>query len=300
MKSNASLFLLTVSLVIFSTSGIFAQAVVKEITVTKGRVATQIPEDPDLKIINDRTLTVNGMLFPKIAYGNNQKSAMSCCNIGDTRDLYGVIDVKSFTEPVSPKGKLTFEETRVYSPPQNCWVIKSYNLTDVSMTGSTRSMSASGPGFSFVTSNEYQATYETLNEYITKLNIMDKFKFDIDKKIKTYVNNYHNYSQQLQNGNSGSVQLYYRLESKGKGNGRSWYEGQVNTTETCCPPEVRDPVTLKKVLTDWIDATVNALPNKGKPPTKIFPKDIKATAVEAAPSKIINVQPEIQPTPTPR
>jgi hypothetical protein len=94
------------------------------------------------------------------------------------------------------------------------------------------------------------------------------------------------------------VLLYVKLESQGKDNGRSWYEGVVNTTETCCPPEIKDPLALKAALAAWVNNTVNSLPNKGKGRT-FKPLDLKAQPLNSAPREGLRATPEPPPTPNP-
>jgi hypothetical protein len=290
-KLNSLMVIAFLALIsIGGTEGVFAQA----------QPNTPPPlADPDLKIINDKTLTVAGKLFPKMAPSYNKTSGQSCCSPGDSRNMTAVIDFKHY-EQAAKKGKVTYEGTTPYSPPLSCWVISSYKLNDGSASGYSRNLTGVPSGYTFVTSSQYQQTYENLHEYVAKLNILNKFKIDLDAKLRTFTNNYSSYSQSM-SASHGSVALYVKLEGKGIFNGRSWYEGTVDTTETCCPPEIHDPLALKKVLTDWVDETVNALPNKGKA-IVINPRDTQLNNVQRMPAGNVtmttNIQPE--PSPTPR
>jgi hypothetical protein len=219
--------------------------------------------DPDLKIINEATLTVRGKLFPKIIPPKGAKIAtQNCCTIGDTRTVNPAIDVKEYRE-ADKKGKVLYNNTIPYSAPATCWVISSYELSDRSMSGSSRTISAVPSGYSFIASNQYQQTYTNLVDFATNLNILDKYKADIILKLKEFTDNYSAYSQSLSVSHQ-SVLLSVTIQGKGKLNGRSWYDGVVSAKETCCPPEIRDAVTLESSLKQWVTETVNKLPNKGK------------------------------------
>jgi len=288
MKNKLNLIALAISLVLVSIGSVFAQTQNTNPTV----------EDPDLKIINDKTLVVKDMIFPKMATGFN-KTASSVCQMGQMRDVLA-IDFDHQEQPVFPKGKVTYEGTTPYSPPLGTWIISSYKLTDGSASGYSRNLTAVPGGYTFVTSSQYEKTYESLKEFVAKLNILDKYKADIDSKLKIFTKNYSSYSQSL-NVSAGSVLLYVKLESKGKFNGRSWYKGQVTTTEVCSPPEIFDAAAFKQTLTDWINETVNALPNKGK--GRIIPFSNGNMNVQRAPTNngaMTTILSNPQPSPTPR
>ncbi|HRH40348.1 MAG TPA: hypothetical protein PKY82_01795 [Pyrinomonadaceae bacterium] len=226
--------------------------------------SAQPAPDPDLKAINEATLTVKGKLFPKIKMLNTKKTSeiQNCCNIGETRNITAM-DIYDQAEGVYPQGKVTFETTHVYSPPQTCWVISSYNWSETSNSHATRSLTAMPGNYTFVTSNQYQKTYEDLKNLVLNMNILGKYKVNLIAKLELFTKNYSDYTQSISVSNP-SIALYVKLESKGWKKGRSWLEGKAYTTETCCPPEIRDAVALKTTLTNWVNDTVNKLPNKGK------------------------------------
>jgi hypothetical protein len=252
-------------------------------------------QDADMQAIQNNVLTVKGMKFPKLSQANAKTNGQSCCNVGDTRS-HDVINFYQETQGVKPSGKVTYQGTTPYSPPLTCWVISSYGLTDRSMRGASRHLSAAPAGYNFVTSNQYQQTYEDLKNFVMNMNILDKYKIEILANLKEFTNNYAAYSQSL-SVSHGSVLLYVELTSQGKFNGRSWYEGVVNASETCCPPEIKDPLALKMALTNWVNDTIDKLPNKGKGRI-IRSLDIKSLST-ATPLEGIRVNSEPTPTPTP-
>jgi hypothetical protein len=130
------------------------------------------------------------------------------------------------------------------------------------------------------------------------MNILDKYKIDMIANLQQFTNNYASYAQSLSVSN-GSLLLYVKLEGAGRLNGRSWFGGKVPDTETCCPPEIKDPVALKTALTTWVTDTVNALPNKGKGSVRPF------NPGTAVPFDMKNMRPGLlapgpSPSPTPR
>lgn len=224
--------------------------------------ARQAESDPDLKPIQDNVVTVKGMIFPNLRFAGNAKSSASGCTVGDTRSLE-VIRTYHEEPGVRPKGKVTYERTIPYSPPSTDWVISTYNLSVTNALHASYDLTAVPGGYSFMTSNQYQQTYEDVKKFVLNLNILDKYKIDILAKLKQFTNNYYSYSQSL-SVSHGSLLLYVKLESAGWTKGRSWFEGVVRDTETCSPPEIKDPAALKTALTTWVNNTVNALPNKGR------------------------------------
>jgi hypothetical protein len=253
-------------------------------------------QDADMQAIQNNVLTVKGMKFPNLSQAKAKTGGYNCCNVGDTRSL-DVINFKHYENGVKPAGKITYEETRPYSPILKCWVISSYRLTDLSMRGASRNLTGVPGGYSFVTSTQYQQTYEDVKNFVMNMNILDKYKIEILANLKEFTNNYYAYSQSL-GVSDGSVLLSVRLTSQGKFNGRSWYEGVVNTTETCCPPEIKDPLALKTALTNWVNETIDKLPNKGKGRI-IRSLDVKSLSI-GTPLEGIRVPPEPTPTPNPR
>jgi hypothetical protein len=273
---------------------VFAQRQKATPVLTEKTAAAQ--QDPDLQAIRDNILTVKGMKFPKLPPSANAKTGgQSCCTMGDTRS-HEAIRFYHEEEGVKPKGKVTYEGTTPYSPPSTCWVISTYNLTVVSANHASYQLTAVPGGYSFVTSNQNQQIYQDLKNFVLNMNILDKYKIEIIANLQQFTNNYAAYMQSL-NVNYGSLLLYVKEESPGKYNGRAWFEGIVNVTETCCPPEIQDPLALKTALTTWVNNTVNALPNKGK---GLNPRDIKILSIDAAQRENLRANPEPSSSPTPR
>jgi hypothetical protein len=300
MKVRLNTLMATVSLAAFLFGGaghVFAQ---REATTPglAGNTAAAAPQDPDLRAIRDNTLIVQGMKFPKLLPAANARSSgPSCCTIGDTRSQE-VMWPNYETQGVKPKGKVTHERTDPYSPPPTCWVISSYKLTTNSTSGASSNLTAVPAGYSFVTSNQYQQTFQDIKNLVLNMKILDKYKIDIIANLQQFTNNYASYAQSL-SVSHGSLLLYTKLESKGMFGGRSWYRGVVSATETCCPQEIQDPVALKTALTIWVENTVNALPNKGK--GRVFnPRDIQGQTFEAGPRGGTSTPLEPSPPPTPR
>lgn len=259
----------------------------------------QVAQDPDLQAIRDNILTVHGLKFPKLPPSATAKSSgVSCCTIGDNRNQ-DVLTIHQESQGVYPQGKVTYEGTTPYSPPSTCWVISTYNLSVMSARNASYSATAVPGGYSFVTSSQYQQTYQDVKNFVLSMNILNKYKVDIVANLQQFTNNYASYAQSL-GVSHGSVLVYVKLESAGKFNGRSWFDGIVHDNETCCPPEITDPAALKTALTTWVINTVNALPNKGRGPIgPINPRDINlSTSKQAAPLSLEHLEPS--PSPTPR
>ena len=259
MKS-LTLALAVLTLVSLADPGL-AQQQGTEKKAPAGVATTQPNEDPDLRAIRDNTLTVNGMMFPKLPRDPNAKSSASCCNVGDSRSG-DVIRVLQERQPVYPSGKVTYEGTTPYGVP-TCWVIKSYNMTVNQALHASYSLTSVPAGYSFVTSSQYQQTYQDLKNFVLNLNILDKYKISIIANLQQFTNNYAAYAQSLSVSHA-SILLYVELESAGLTHGRSAFDGTVHDTESCCPAEITDPIALKTALTTWVTNTVNALPNHGK------------------------------------
>lgn len=288
MKVRLNTLIATVSMAVFLcgfSSPVLAQSI-------------QANQDPDLKPIRDNTLTVKGMNFPKLL-PNPLAKTMSCCNVGDTRtqDVFNPFRKEA---QAAKKGKVTHESTTPYSPPLTCWVISSHKLNVLSARGASYHLTAAPAGYSFVTSNQYQQTYEDVKNLVLNMNILDKYKVDIIANLKQFTNNYASYAQSL-SVSHGSLLLYVKLEGQGIFNGRSWFQGTVTSTETCCPPEITNPVELRTALTTWVQNTVNALPNKGRGPGRIINYgNIIGVPIDQKDIKSHVFTPGATPTPTPR
>lgn len=275
---------------------VIAAVFVFSISIMAQRPSQPLITDSDLKVINDATLTVKGKRFPKITPPKGAKMAtQNCCTIGDTRTVNPAIDVKEYRE-ADKKGKVLYNNTITYSTPATCWVISSFNLSDRSMSGSSRTISAVPSGYSFIANNQYQQTYTNLVDFVTNMNILNKYKADLILKLKEFTDNYSAYSQSLSVSHQ-SVLLSVTVQGKGKLNGRSWYDGVVSVEETCCPPEIRDAKTLENMLKLWVGETVDNLPNKGKSLTVENP--VKTNILIQKETKIMT-SPLPTTSPTPR
>jgi hypothetical protein len=234
------------------------------------------------KIISDGTFVVKGMKFPRVANPpaslKSGSQQASCCTIGDTRTTTG----KALIDISTAKGtkKTKYEPAdgpaeAVYSPPSSCWVISDYqrHITSANMPY-TSSISATPANYSYVTSSQYEAVYQELKSYVLNLNILDKYKADILVNLSDFVRNYGSYSSSLSTSH-GSVIHKARVQGAGAFNGRTWYAADVNTTETCCPPEIRNSTDLKSTLRIWVDETVKKLPKKLTEAVEIKGKDVK-------------------------
>jgi len=289
MKNKLNLFVVATFLALFPIGGfVFAQ--------TAGQGRGEVKDDPDLRIIKENTRTVNGKIFPKIiSAAKGTTTAQSICVVGDTRNMMPIDFYQESPGTWGDVGKQTYNEVTPYSPPIKAWVISSYSLTDLSMTGAGRTLTAFPANYVFVSSNEFTQTSKDLKNYVLGLNILDKFKADLNIKLDEISENYSSYASSLA-GSDASVALHVILTNKGWQKGRSWYKGQVNTTELCTPPEIQDPVLYRKTIKDWIDDTVSKLPNKGKG-IVATPRDIKnITTRESAPVKP-EVKEDQQPSP---
>jgi hypothetical protein len=226
------------------------------------------------QIFNDSVLQVGGMLFPKIAQPTDQAAktagaavqTQSCCNLGATRkqDVASIDIMSPNNMPKKQEYPSDGPVQAIYSPPLNCWVISSYSRVVTSANSPYYAFDdAQPPGFKYVTNSEYQNSLESLKSYVGSMNILGKYKADLNLKLEEFVKNYASYSGLLSTSH-GQVRHTARLKGRGWPNGRSWYKGYINVTEICCPPEIRDAAQLKMTLKAWIIATVLKLPCKGK------------------------------------
>jgi len=255
----------------------------------------------------DNTFTINGMTFPKRAStGAMGKLAEVYATSARRGQWQRQLTLRWKRRPPGQKESHIRRNDALFTAVVT-WVISSYSLTDGSESGSSRVLTAIPGGYSFLTSSQYEKTYESLREGVLKMNILDKYKADIDSKLKSFTKNYSSYSQSLSASN-GTVSLYVQLQAKGRFNGRSWYKGTVGTVETCAPPEISDVTALKQSLQNWIAATVDALPYKGKPVIIFKPGDISTAPKGVFNNKLqiltnpqlIVTNPQPTPSPTPR
>jgi hypothetical protein len=212
-------------------------------------------------------LVVKGKKFPKVAPIAGTKSMSSCCNLGDTRTTTGKAVIDIATAQGTKKTKYNPPEgpyEAKYSPPQSCWVISDYQrVINSANPPYTAKVDAVPANYSYVTSSQYQSVYEELRNYALNLNILDKYKADIVANLSEFVQNYGSYASSI-SASHGSVVHTARVQGRGAFNGSSGYNAHVNTTETCCPPEIRNASDLKTTLTNWINQRVAKLPKKTK------------------------------------
>lgn len=256
-----------------------------------------IAPDPDLQPIQDNILVVRGMKFPKLPASKaaGKSSAQGCCTIGDTRNIT-VLPFNYNKPPVFPKGTVTHQRDDPYSPPSTCWVISTYNLNIKSANNASYSLTAVPGNYSFVTSGQYQQTLEDVKNTVINMNILDKFKVDLISNLKTFTDNYAMYASNL-GASHPSLILHTTLTSAGLTKGNSWVMGEVNSNETCCPLEIQDPAALKVALTNWVNNTVNSLPNKGRPLTRNLDGFTRGHATQKL-KAVVDVEPSPSPTPS--
>lgn len=291
MKVRLNTLIVVVSLAVFLLGGgshLFAQTT----------SPAQAGRDPDLQAIRDNTISVKGQIFPKLRSAMTESTG-GCCNIGDTRSQE-VMWPNYEKQGVKPKGKVTHRREEPYSPVSTCWVISGHRLVTNSESGSNSNLTAVPANYSFVTSGQYEQTYNGVKNLVLNMNILNKFKVDLVAKLEQFTKNYASYAQSL-SASHGSLVLYTELTSKGVFGGRSWYRGVVLSTETCCPPEIRDPGALRTALTEWVNETVNALPNKGRGTGRTFNYgNIIGVPLDQKDMKGYVFTPGATPSPTPR
>ncbi len=208
--------------------------------------------------IDRSVLRVGGLHFPHVA-ASNKTSSDACCAPGDTRNVDNVATI----DLSSPKGMAkkkyvpaTGYAESVYSPPLSCWVISSYRRQLNSANDPYEATTdAQPPGFQYVTTTEFTSTLETMNNYVGHLNIADTYKADLKAKLESFVKSYSSYANNIRTSHS-QVRHRARVQGRGAFNGRSWYKAAVNTSEICCPREVRDAAALEATLKEWVDQVV--------------------------------------------
>jgi hypothetical protein len=254
-----------------------------EAQAARGRVPTaaRVVADEEAQaqaVLDGAVLRVGGLEFPRLAPGSNggagkRTSGVACCTVGDTRTQEAVASIDLETPHNYPRKKWnppTGYVEKVYSPPQTCWVISSYTRVVTSANGPGEASEDAQPGnFSYLTASEFESVQEAMEEYIAKLDILGKYKGDLNAKIKQFIKNYGAYSNSIKTSH-GQVRHLARVQGQGSISfkGRSWYRGHIRTTETCCPPEVTDAAALRQTLTAWVDQTAAKLPRL-KPTTAV-------------------------------
>lgn len=218
-------------------------------------------------------ITVKGREFPRIATLATAKTG-SCCEPGDTRSIGGVATIDLSSPKGMAKNKFvpsTGYTEAIYSPPLSCWVIASYNRHVLSANDPFEALTDAQPAnFHYLTSSQYTSTLEEMKNYVAHLNIADKYEGDLDAKLESFVKSYSSYANEIQTSH-GQVRHRARVQGRGAFNGSSWYKAEINTTEVCCPPELRDQGTLRQTLKAWVDSTSAKLPhlNGSRTPTPL-------------------------------
>lgn len=235
-------------------------------------VVTMFAANPDQaasQAIEGSLIRVNGMVFPRVAPvgGSAAKNAFpsSCCQPGDTRAVTGVAEIGLSTPKGLAKSKYVpasgYSEA-IYSPPLSCWVISTYSRRVTDANDPYDVMTDAQPAqFSYLGKTEYDSTLNSTKSYVAKLNILDKYKADLNAKLEEMVKSYSNYSNSISTSH-GQVRHRARVQGRGAFNGSSWYKAHIDTTEICCPPEVRDAAQLGATLKKWVDETAAKLPSR--------------------------------------
>lgn len=267
MKSKLNMIVPILTLLIFGN-------------VVFGQVTLKKEAGVDInKILSTVSLKVGKMDFPKPPPPPKgaKMTTQSCCTIGETKQTNGVARLDMELPKNTNKNKTRGPEESIYAT-SSCWVITGYQRFIESQAGGSFSASEKvvPANYSYVSNSEYKKTFEDLRDYVLKANILDKYKADIILKLQTYVNNYSQYAQSLSVSNASVI---HKAEIGGAGlfNGRSWYKGYVNVTETCCPTEIRNPVDLASSLRLWTDDVLSKIPKKNRLENVEEKKDILIT-----------------------
>lgn len=137
-------------------------------------------------------------------------------------------------------------------------MISSYQRIENNRIGPvTATIDAVPGGFHLLTSSQFQNVYNSVKNYVLSLNVADELKVDLTAKLEDYVKNYSSYAMEI-SASHGTVIHKAVLSGAGMFNGRTAYNGWVNTTEICAPPEVSDLVGLDLRLKAWVDSVVRA------------------------------------------
>jgi hypothetical protein len=249
------------------TSQVHAQSAAPPQALSASRAETS-QDAQAAQVINDSVLRVGELSFPKLRRPANAKgaAAQGCCTPGETKTV-NVADIDLSTPNGYSKNKFipaNGPEERVHSVPP-CWVIVSYaRVIEEANPFYQAGVDDQAANFNYLTSTQYQAVYESLKDYVFKLNILDKYKAELLVKLQEFVKNYGSYSNSISTSHA-QVRHSARVQGRGMFNGSSRYRAYVRVTEKCCPPEVRDAGQLKTTLKTWIDETASKLPKVGNP-----------------------------------
>lgn len=225
---------------------------------------------PVRKILDAAEIRVGGLRFPRVdslPAGAAGKTDGACCQVGDTRQRTDLASIDLETPHGLNRNKYVppsdYREA-VYSPPQTCWVISDYRRVIRGANG-PRDVSddAQPANFSYLTRSEFESIQQEMLEIIAKLDVADNYKGELEAKIEEFIRSYSQYSHSI-SASHGQIRHRARVQGQGRFRGRSWYRAHINTTETCCPPEVRDSFSMRQTLKTWIDETAAKLPKKGR------------------------------------
>lgn len=210
--------------------------------------------------IGDWTFPVVNASAPRTA---DRTDGFSCCTVGETRSQSKVASIDLMTPKGLNKNKYVPADgprEMIYSPPQSCWVISSYQRVVTSANGPLEATDDAQPAnFNYLTTWEYESVQEEMQEYVGNLNILDEYKADLYAKIEKFIKSYGQYAHSISTSH-GQVRHRARVGGQGAFNGRSWYSGHITSTETCSPAEVRDAAALRETIKTWVDETVSDLP----------------------------------------
>ena len=212
------------------------------------------------KAIDANIVKVEGKSFPKAlalttgpATNAISSPQSSCCTPGETRKR-DVLFFKQYTGKNENKNK-QYGPYNMVEGTNKCWVISAYQRVEMSAAGKFGvNVSHQPAGFHLNQSSTYTNEYQNIRSYLLTLKLPKNVEATIDAKLNEFVKNYTTFSQTIDTSHA-IVQQSVTLWGAGIGNGRSWYEGYVNITETCCPPEVRDAQALRVTLKAWVDDT---------------------------------------------
>lgn len=248
--------MLTFPIALFITAAAFGQEAVprrvetRRYTIETADAAAQVRAAQ--QAVAASVVRVAGKDFPKPAAAAAQaKSQQSCCTPGESRKR-DVLFFKQYTGYNENKNK-QYGPYKLVEGSDACWVIADYKQVEMSAAGKYgANVSHQGAGFSLNQSEAYSNEYQNVRNYLLTLNLPKGVQATIEAKLNEMVKNYSSASLSIST-NRATVQHTVTLWGAGLGKGRSWYEGYVHITETCCPPEMRDPAALRATLRAWVD-----------------------------------------------
>lgn len=278
-----------------------AQSAAPQTAPAPGNASEQ--EAQAMKALNDPVTESGGMQFPAVGQQalNGAKLAAGAhtqgvCTPGETRTHNKVAAIEIVSPKGWPKNRIYPQEgpvKAIYSTPADgVWVISSYNRV---VTAANQPFvahdAAFPPNFKYLSASEYQSVFEDMKNYVLKLDVLDKYKAELNLKLENFVKNYGKYSVSI-SASHGMVEQTAYLNGRGIFNGSSEYRGHLTVTEVCAPAEIKDAAQLKETLKEWVDGIVPKLPKRPWGPRPI---DTRVNpAYRAAP---LSPQPELKTTP---